>query len=109
MTNSHCVTGVFGITSPSRDHNPLLSVIVVFLTFLRLRADDNHVPYVSAFPKSPLSFKNNLVMSKPGKFLHFYLRIDGLSIGTILLTRFITTLETLEAWPVTRDSRLFHF
>ena len=35
--------------------------------------------------------------------------IDGLSIGTILLTGFITTLATLAAFPVTRDSRLFHF
>ncbi|CAH2052151.1 unnamed protein product [Thlaspi arvense] len=37
------------------------------------------------------------------------LGIDGLSIGTILLTGFITTLATLAAFPVTRDSRLFHF
>ncbi|KAL0532595.1 hypothetical protein IC582_031230 [Cucumis melo] len=44
-------------------------------------------------------------------FLDFYWRlgIDGLSIGPILLTGFITTLATLAAWPVTRDSRLFHF
>ncbi|XAR73182.1 hypothetical protein NMG60_11007066, partial [Bertholletia excelsa] len=40
---------------------------------------------------------------------HWRLGIDGLSIGTILLTGFITTLATLAAWPVTRDSRLFHF
>nr|YP_009670124.1 NADH dehydrogenase subunit D [Azima tetracantha]QCW95443.1 NADH dehydrogenase subunit D [Azima tetracantha] len=41
----------------------------------------------------------------------FYWRlgIDGLSIGPILLTGFITTLATLGAWPLTRDSRLFHF
>jgi len=37
------------------------------------------------------------------------LGIDGLSMGPILLTGFITTLATLAAWPVTRDSRLFHF
>nr|YP_010430579.1 NADH dehydrogenase subunit 4 [Illicium micranthum]YP_010430816.1 NADH dehydrogenase subunit 4 [Illicium majus]USS58107.1 NADH dehydrogenase subunit 4 [Illicium micranthum]USS58344.1 NADH dehydrogenase subunit 4 [Illicium majus] len=37
------------------------------------------------------------------------LGIDGLSIGPVLLTGFITTLATLAAWPVTRDSRLFHF
>nr|YP_009869835.1 NADH-plastoquinone oxidoreductase subunit 4 [Tristicha trifaria]QKJ81776.1 NADH-plastoquinone oxidoreductase subunit 4 [Tristicha trifaria] len=37
------------------------------------------------------------------------LGIDGLSLGPILLTGFITTLATLAAWPVTRDSRLFHF
>nr|YP_010012272.1 NdhD [Caylusea hexagyna]QOI12699.1 NdhD [Caylusea hexagyna] len=45
------------------------------------------------------------------QFLDFYWRlgIDGLSIGTILLTGFITTLATLAAWPVTRDSKLFHF
>nr|YP_010846838.1 NADH-plastoquinone oxidoreductase subunit 4 [Pachypodium lamerei]WEV91053.1 NADH-plastoquinone oxidoreductase subunit 4 [Pachypodium lamerei] len=48
------------------------------------------------------------------KWIHFFdfhwrLGIDGLSIGSILLTGFITTLATLSAWPVTRDSRLFHF
>nr|YP_010439938.1 NADH-plastoquinone oxidoreductase subunit 4 [Syzygium rehderianum]UTD44984.1 NADH-plastoquinone oxidoreductase subunit 4 [Syzygium rehderianum] len=44
-------------------------------------------------------------------FFSFYWRlgIDGLSIGPILLTGFITTLATLAARPVTRDSRLFHF
>nr|YP_009894416.1 NADH dehydrogenase subunit 4 [Conringia planisiliqua]QKK40789.1 NADH dehydrogenase subunit 4 [Conringia planisiliqua]QKK40876.1 NADH dehydrogenase subunit 4 [Conringia planisiliqua] len=44
-------------------------------------------------------------------FFDFYWRLglDGLSIGTILLTGFITTLATLAAFPVTRDSRLFHF
>nr|YP_009648717.1 NADH dehydrogenase subunit 4 [Casuarina glauca]YP_010200050.1 NADH dehydrogenase subunit 4 [Casuarina cunninghamiana]QDA81693.1 NADH dehydrogenase subunit 4 [Casuarina glauca]QXF29390.1 NADH dehydrogenase subunit 4 [Casuarina equisetifolia]UAD90221.1 NADH dehydrogenase subunit 4 [Casuarina cunninghamiana] len=44
-------------------------------------------------------------------FFDFYWRlgIDGLSIGPILLTGFITTLATLAARPVTRDSRLFHF
>nr|YP_009581410.1 NADH-plastoquinone oxidoreductase subunit 4 [Eranthis stellata]QBK49475.1 NADH-plastoquinone oxidoreductase subunit 4 [Eranthis stellata] len=40
---------------------------------------------------------------------HWRLGIDGLSIGPILLTGFITTLATLAAWPVTRNSRLFHF
>ena len=40
---------------------------------------------------------------------HWRLGIDGLSIGPILLTGFVTTLATLSAWPVTRDSRLFHF
>ena len=35
--------------------------------------------------------------------------IDGLSIGPILLTGFITTLATLAAQPVTRESKLFHF
>nr|YP_010727027.1 NADH dehydrogenase subunit D [Filipendula palmata]YP_010727187.1 NADH dehydrogenase subunit D [Filipendula intermedia]YP_010727267.1 NADH dehydrogenase subunit D [Filipendula nuda]YP_010727347.1 NADH dehydrogenase subunit D [Filipendula ulmaria]YP_010727427.1 NADH dehydrogenase subunit D [Filipendula angustiloba]AQU14067.1 NADH-plastoquinone oxidoreductase subunit 4 [Filipendula sp. SDZ-2017]WDZ66570.1 NADH dehydrogenase subunit D [Filipendula palmata]WDZ66730.1 NADH dehydrogenase subunit len=44
-------------------------------------------------------------------FFYFYWRlgIDGISIGPVLLTGFITTLATLAAWPVTRDSRLFHF
>jgi len=40
---------------------------------------------------------------------HWRLGIDGLSIGPILLTGFITTLAILAAWPVTRDSRLFYF
>nr|YP_010286928.1 NADH-plastoquinone oxidoreductase subunit 4 [Hydrocharis morsus-ranae]UKT60939.1 NADH-plastoquinone oxidoreductase subunit 4 [Hydrocharis morsus-ranae] len=40
---------------------------------------------------------------------HWRLGIDGFSIGPILLTGFITTLATLAAWPVTRDSRLFYF
>nr|QWX20295.1 NADH-plastoquinone oxidoreductase subunit 4 [Hippophae neurocarpa] len=44
-------------------------------------------------------------------FFEFYWRlgIDGISIGPILLTGFITTLATLAAWPITKDSRLFHF
>nr|YP_010948747.1 NADH dehydrogenase subunit D [Cardiospermum halicacabum]WMV70319.1 NADH dehydrogenase subunit D [Cardiospermum halicacabum] len=44
-------------------------------------------------------------------FLFFYWRlgIDGLSLGPILLTGFITTLATLAAWPVSRNSRLFYF
>ncbi|KAK3021606.1 hypothetical protein RJ639_045239, partial [Escallonia herrerae] len=37
---------------------------------------------------------------------HWRLGIDGLSIGPILLTGFITTLA---ARPIIRDSRLFHF
>nr|BDR62871.1 NADH-plastoquinone oxidoreductase subunit 4 [Jacquemontia paniculata] len=40
---------------------------------------------------------------------HWRLGIDGLSVGPILLTGFLTTLATLAARPVTRDSRLFHF
>ena len=40
---------------------------------------------------------------------HWRLGIDGLSIGPVLLTGFITTLAPLAAWPITRDSRLFHF
>lgn len=37
------------------------------------------------------------------------LGIDGLSIGPILLTGFITTLATLAAQPVTREYQLFYF
>nr|YP_010501643.1 NADH-plastoquinone oxidoreductase subunit D [Anoectochilus burmannicus]QXO02581.1 NADH-plastoquinone oxidoreductase subunit D [Anoectochilus chapaensis]UXB60331.1 NADH-plastoquinone oxidoreductase subunit D [Anoectochilus burmannicus] len=40
---------------------------------------------------------------------HWRLGIDGLSIGPILLTGFITTLATLVAWPVTRNPRFFYF
>nr|WBU14181.1 NADH dehydrogenase subunit D [Cyanotis ciliata] len=40
---------------------------------------------------------------------HWRLGIDGLSIGPVLLTGFITTLATLAAWPVTRNPRLFYF
>nr|YP_010894702.1 NADH-plastoquinone oxidoreductase subunit 4 [Hypecoum leptocarpum]WJW71572.1 NADH-plastoquinone oxidoreductase subunit 4 [Hypecoum leptocarpum] len=40
---------------------------------------------------------------------HWRLGIDGISIGPILLVGFITTLATLAARPVTRDSRLFYF
>nr|WCI19066.1 NADH-plastoquinone oxidoreductase subunit 4 [Myriophyllum aquaticum] len=44
-------------------------------------------------------------------FFNFYWRlgIDGLSIGPVLLTGFITTLAALAGRPVTRDSRFFHF
>ncbi|KAJ0773667.1 NAD(P)H-quinone oxidoreductase chain 4 [Helianthus annuus] len=45
------------------------------------------------------------------KWINFFdfrwkLGIDRLSLGPVLLTRLITTLA---AWPVTQDSRLFHF
>nr|YP_009559713.1 NADH dehydrogenase subunit D [Lycopodium clavatum]AZU95765.1 NADH dehydrogenase subunit D [Lycopodium clavatum] len=39
---------------------------------------------------------------------HRRLGIDGLSIGLILLTGFVTTSATSAAWPVTRSPRLFH-
>nr|YP_010290356.1 NADH-plastoquinone oxidoreductase subunit 4 [Anarthria humilis]ULQ64122.1 NADH-plastoquinone oxidoreductase subunit 4 [Anarthria humilis] len=39
---------------------------------------------------------------------HWRLGIDGLSVGPLLLTGFITTLATLAAWPITRNSRLFY-
>nr|AKR81009.1 NADH-plastoquinone oxidoreductase subunit 4 [Stichoneuron caudatum] len=42
-------------------------------------------------------------------YFHWRLGIDGLSIGPVLLTGFITTLATLAAWPITRNSRLFYF
>ena len=35
--------------------------------------------------------------------------IDGISMSLILLTGFVTTLATLAAWPITRNTRLFHF
>nr|YP_009531800.1 subunit 4 of NADH-plastoquinone oxidoreductase [Leiosporoceros dussii]AXZ70888.1 subunit 4 of NADH-plastoquinone oxidoreductase [Leiosporoceros dussii] len=40
---------------------------------------------------------------------HWRLGIDGLSMGLILLTGFITTLAILAAWPITRNPRLFYF
>nr|QWY25062.1 NADH-plastoquinone oxidoreductase subunit 4 [Curcuma ruiliensis] len=40
---------------------------------------------------------------------HWRLGIDGLSIGPILLTGFITSLATLAAWPITKNSQLFYF
>ncbi|XBJ24854.1 hypothetical protein VPH35_002638 [Triticum aestivum] len=40
---------------------------------------------------------------------HRRLGIDGFSLGYILLAGFITTLATLAAWPITRNSRLFCF
>nr|YP_009535724.1 NADH-plastoquinone oxidoreductase subunit 4 [Apostasia shenzhenica]AYJ83740.1 NADH-plastoquinone oxidoreductase subunit 4 [Apostasia shenzhenica] len=40
---------------------------------------------------------------------HWRLGIDGISIGPILLTGFITTLATLAAWTVTRNPRFFYF
>nr|YP_010970031.1 NADH-plastoquinone oxidoreductase subunit 4 [Taenitis blechnoides]WNR49244.1 NADH-plastoquinone oxidoreductase subunit 4 [Taenitis blechnoides] len=40
---------------------------------------------------------------------HWSLGIDGLSMGLVLLTGFVTTLATPAAWPITRNTRLFHF
>ncbi|KAK8956857.1 hypothetical protein KSP39_PZI001049 [Platanthera zijinensis] len=42
-------------------------------------------------------------------YFNWRLGIDGLSIGPILLIRFITTLATLVAWPVTQNSQFFYF
>nr|NP_569685.2 NADH dehydrogenase subunit 4 [Psilotum nudum]Q8WHX8.2 RecName: Full=NAD(P)H-quinone oxidoreductase chain 4, chloroplastic; AltName: Full=NAD(P)H dehydrogenase, chain 4; AltName: Full=NADH-plastoquinone oxidoreductase chain 4 [Psilotum nudum] len=42
-------------------------------------------------------------------YFHWNLGVDGLSMGLILLTGFITTLAILAAWPVTRNVRLFYF
>nr|QHB78882.1 NADH-plastoquinone oxidoreductase subunit 4 [Diplazium pin-faense] len=39
---------------------------------------------------------------------HWRLGIDGLSMSLISLTGFITTLATPAAWPITRNTRLFH-
>nr|WBR76189.1 NADH dehydrogenase subunit D [Ceratostigma minus] len=70
------------------------------------------ITYVFSYhfqPDDPL-----MQLEEDSKWIRFFdfqwrLGIDGLSIGPILLTGFITTLATLAAWPVTRDSRLFHF
>jgi NAD(P)H-quinone oxidoreductase subunit 4 len=40
---------------------------------------------------------------------HWRVGVDGLSIGLVLLTGFITTLATLAAWPITRNPKLFYF
>nr|YP_010958464.1 NADH-plastoquinone oxidoreductase subunit 4 [Vandenboschia auriculata]ALO81743.1 NADH-plastoquinone oxidoreductase subunit 4 [Vandenboschia auriculata] len=40
---------------------------------------------------------------------HWVLGIDGLSMGLVLLTGFVTTLAALAAWPITQNIRLFYF
>lgn len=40
---------------------------------------------------------------------HWRMGVDGLSIGLVLLTGFITTLATLASWPITRNPKLFYF
>jgi NAD(P)H-quinone oxidoreductase subunit 4 len=44
-----------------------------------------------------------------GMDFHWRMGVDGLSIGLVLLTGFITTLATLAAWPITRNPKLFYF
>lgn len=44
-----------------------------------------------------------------GLGLHWSLGVDGISMPLILLTGFITTLATLAAWPITKNSKLFYF
>ncbi|KAK4590327.1 hypothetical protein RGQ29_020753 [Quercus rubra] len=79
----------------------------------------NYFPWLTIVAVLPI-FGGSLIFFLPHKgkkdykwidFFDFYWRlgIDGLSIGPILLTGFITTLATLAAWPITRDSQLFHF
>nr|YP_009563794.1 NADH-plastoquinone oxidoreductase subunit 4 [Isoetes yunguiensis]QAX27874.1 NADH-plastoquinone oxidoreductase subunit 4 [Isoetes yunguiensis]UQV94454.1 NADH-plastoquinone oxidoreductase subunit 4 [Isoetes sp. CL-2022b] len=55
-----------------------------------------------------ISLKEDYNWINPIDF-HWRLGIDGLSIGLISSTGFITTLATSAAWPVTRSPRLFHF
>ena len=57
---------------------------------------------------SNIQLKDDFSWIEPIDF-HWRLGVDGLSIGLILLTGFITTLATLAAWPVTRNSKLFYF
>nr|YP_009549062.1 NADH-plastoquinone oxidoreductase subunit 4 [Calciphilopteris ludens]AYW16037.1 NADH-plastoquinone oxidoreductase subunit 4 [Calciphilopteris ludens] len=40
--------------------------------------------------------------------LHWSLGIDGLSMGLVILTGFVTTPATSAAWPITRNTRLFY-
>nr|YP_010376807.1 NADH-plastoquinone oxidoreductase subunit 4 [Adiantum malesianum]UPV69571.1 NADH-plastoquinone oxidoreductase subunit 4 [Adiantum malesianum] len=40
--------------------------------------------------------------------LHWSVGIDSLSLGLVISTGFATTLATLAAWPITRNTRLFH-
>nr|ATL58431.1 NADH-plastoquinone oxidoreductase subunit D [Azolla rubra] len=40
---------------------------------------------------------------------HWSSGIDGLSMGLILSTGFVTTSATSAAWPITRNTRLFYF
>nr|YP_009691240.1 NADH-plastoquinone oxidoreductase subunit 4 [Davallia solida var. fejeensis]QEG58020.1 NADH-plastoquinone oxidoreductase subunit 4 [Davallia solida var. fejeensis] len=40
---------------------------------------------------------------------HWIVGLDGLSMSLVLLTGFVTTLATLAAWPITRNTRLFYF
>nr|BBF90979.1 NADH-plastoquinone oxidoreductase subunit 4 [Lepidothamnus intermedius] len=60
-------------------------------------------------------FDNSLIQLEENynwiDLIHFHWRlgIDGLSIGLILLTGFVTTLATLAAWPVTRNPKMLHF
>ncbi|KAK7350442.1 hypothetical protein VNO77_09087 [Canavalia gladiata] len=67
-------------------HRRLLAIPASWLRSLRdltqhltARADDNHAPPVSAFPKAPLSLKRIRGMSSPGKYPSFTARTTGVS------------------------------
>nr|YP_008474614.1 NADH-plastoquinone oxidoreductase subunit 4 [Marsilea crenata]AGI51480.1 NADH-plastoquinone oxidoreductase subunit 4 [Marsilea crenata] len=76
----------------------ILEFLLIVYTFHRhFRIDDQSIQLTETF---------NRIDS-----IHFHwgLGIDGLSMGLILLTGFVTTPATLAAWPITRNTRLFYF
>nr|AWL21479.1 NADH-plastoquinone oxidoreductase subunit 4 [Pilularia americana] len=72
-------------------------LLIVYTFYCHFRIDDPSIQLIERF---------NWIDS-----IHFHwgLGIDGLSMGLILLTGFVTTSATLAAWPITRNTRLFYF
>ncbi|KAJ0773675.1 putative NADH:quinone oxidoreductase/Mrp antiporter, membrane subunit [Helianthus annuus] len=75
--------------------------------YMHVRTSSNNLCILLSFPigRSINPTSRGLQMDQFFDF-RWKLGTDQLSLGPVLLTGFITTLA---AWPVTRDSRLFHF
>nr|YP_009531988.1 NADH dehydrogenase subunit 4 [Hymenophyllum holochilum]AXZ96986.1 NADH dehydrogenase subunit 4 [Hymenophyllum holochilum] len=72
-------------------------LLILYIFYCHFRIDDQSIQLIE---------KLNWIGSIQ---FHWGLGIDGLSMGLILLTGFVTTLATLAAWPVTQNIRLFYF
>nr|Q85FH5.2 RecName: Full=NAD(P)H-quinone oxidoreductase chain 4, chloroplastic; AltName: Full=NAD(P)H dehydrogenase, chain 4; AltName: Full=NADH-plastoquinone oxidoreductase chain 4 [Adiantum capillus-veneris]AAP29441.2 NADH dehydrogenase subunit 4 [Adiantum capillus-veneris] len=72
-------------------------LLITYIFYCHFRIDYQSIQLLETF-----NWINNI-------HLHWSLGIDGLSLGLVILTGFATTLATLSAWPITRNTRLFYF
>nr|YP_009549235.1 NADH-plastoquinone oxidoreductase subunit 4 [Llavea cordifolia]AYW16384.1 NADH-plastoquinone oxidoreductase subunit 4 [Llavea cordifolia] len=72
-------------------------LLIIYISHCHFRIDSQSIQLLETF-----GWINSI-------HFHWSLGIDGLSMGLVLLTGFVTTLATLAAWPITCNTRLFYF
>nr|AXZ97066.1 NADH dehydrogenase subunit 4 [Callistopteris apiifolia] len=71
-------------------------LLILYIFYCHFRIDDESIQLIEKF-----SWIGSI-------HFHWVLGIDGLSMGLVLLTGFVTTSAVLAAWPVTQNTRLFY-